>query len=148
MRLTPITSFRGPYFFLSNFYPSPVSLEGIDYPTAEHAYQASKSALKEAREKIAECATPAEAKALGRHIHLRKDWSETAALQAMKEVLLTKFKQNPVIGQRLLCTSPSRLIERNTWGDTFWGEYQGRGDNHLGKLLMEVRSEIRSITQV
>lgn len=148
MRLTPITSFRGPYFFLSNFYPSPLSLEGINYPTAEHAYQANKSELKEARERIAACATPAEAKDLGRHLHPRKDWSESTALQVMKEVLFAKFRQNSVLSQRLLCTSPSRLIERNTWGDTFWGEYRGKGDNHLGKLLMEVRSEIRSITQV
>lgn len=29
----PITSFRGPYFFLSNFSPAEVELDGITYAT-------------------------------------------------------------------------------------------------------------------
>lgn len=32
--------------------------------------------------------------------------------------------------------------EGNTWGDKFWGVCDGEGENHLGKLLMEVRAEL------
>lgn len=43
----------------------------------------------------------------------------------------------------LLRTGEQDLIEGNDWGDTFWGVDQGIGDNHLGKILMQVRTEIR-----
>ncbi len=31
------------------------------------------------------------------------------------------------------------IVERNTWNDTFWGVCKGKGENHLGILLMEIR---------
>ena len=34
------------------------------------------------------------------------------------------------------------LIEGNTWGDTFWGQVDGKGENKLGKLLMKIRDEL------
>lgn len=35
------------------------------------------------------------------------------------------------------------LIERNTWGDTFWGVYDNKGENNLGKILMKVREGLK-----
>lgn len=34
------------------------------------------------------------------------------------------------------------LIEGNYWHDTYWGVCEGVGENHLGKLLMEIRNEL------
>ncbi len=45
----PITSFRGAYSFLSNFYWASVYYEGIMYPTSEHAFQAAKTLEKALR---------------------------------------------------------------------------------------------------
>jgi predicted NAD-dependent protein-ADP-ribosyltransferase YbiA (DUF1768 family) len=59
-----------------------VIYENITYPTAEHAYQASKTLDVEQRRKIAALATPAEAKAAGRALKLRDDW-ETAKFVVM-----------------------------------------------------------------
>jgi hypothetical protein len=42
----------------------------------------------------------------------------------------------------LLLTGDEELIEGNFWGDVFWGVCNGVGKNHLGKILMEVRSEL------
>jgi hypothetical protein len=38
------------------------------------------------------------------------------------------------------------LVEGNRWGDQFWGVdlRTGLGENHLGKILMKVRDELRS----
>lgn len=35
------------------------------------------------------------------------------------------------------------LVEGNSFGDTFWGvdARTGKGENHLGKILMKVREE-------
>ena len=44
-----ISSFTGDYSFLSNFHPAEVSLDDINYPSVEHAYQAAKTLNKEER---------------------------------------------------------------------------------------------------
>jgi predicted NAD-dependent protein-ADP-ribosyltransferase YbiA (DUF1768 family) len=43
----------------------------------------------------------------------------------------------------LLNTGHRDLFEANTWGDRFWGTVDGEGSNHLGRLLMKIRKEIR-----
>jgi len=45
--------------------------------------------------------------------------------------------------ERLLATGDQELIEGNTWGDRFWGVCDGEGQNQLGRLLMELRNELR-----
>src|SRR5206468_2041303 len=66
-----IDSFRGPYDFLSNFYPAEVVFENLTYPSVEHAYQSAKSVLTDDRRRIATMPTPAEAKKEGRKLTLR-----------------------------------------------------------------------------
>lgn len=47
-----IDSFRDEYFFLSNFYPVEIKLDGIVYPNAEAAFQAQKTLDVEERRKF------------------------------------------------------------------------------------------------
>ena len=47
------------------------------------------------------------------------------------------------LAYKLLMTREAELIEGNDWNDYFWGQCMGVGDNHLGKLLMQVRKELR-----
>lgn len=56
-----------------------------------------------------------------------------------------KFTQNPILAQRLLDTGEARIAEGNYWGDLFWGvdDVTGEGENHLGRLLMELRQRFR-----
>ena len=35
------------------------------------------------------------------------------------------------------------LEEGNTWHDTYWGVCNGKGKNKLGKILMQVREELK-----
>lgn len=64
----PITRFRDEYDFLSNFYPAPVSLDGVDYPTVEHAFQAAKTFDPKQRAPIRNARTPSSAKSMARRI--------------------------------------------------------------------------------
>jgi predicted NAD-dependent protein-ADP-ribosyltransferase YbiA (DUF1768 family) len=75
------------------------------------------------------------AKAQGRRVILRPDW-EAVKVDVMRSVLKCKFKGELL--ERLKSVEED-IIEHNTWGDTFWGVCNGRGDNVLGKLLMELR---------
>lgn len=136
-----IDRFFGKYRFLSNFYPCEMSL-GIGeftFPTLEHAYQASKSRDIEYRKRILACKTPGEAKKIGKLVKIRDGWDDDK-LWIMETLLRRKFEKEP-FRQWLLDTGDEELIEGNTWGDTFWGVCNGKGENHLGKLLMKVRKE-------
>ena len=129
------------YDFLSNFYPASVTFEGKQYPTIEHAYQASKTLNSDVRELIRKSPNPMQAKKLGRAIQLREDWNDVK-VSIMKLLVAEKFK-SPFLAHKLVATGNSQLVMRNFFNDTFWGECRGRGENWLGKILMEVREEIK-----
>jgi len=135
-----VTSFRDKYRFLSNMSPSSITIEGIRYPTVEHAFQAAKTTDQELRKKIARAANPAEAKRMGRELTLRNDWNDIR-VKAMEYILRKKF-EDPKLLKQLLETGERELIEGNTWGDKFWGQVDGEGANNLGKLLMKIRKEL------
>lgn len=136
----PIDRFRGEYRFLSNFWPAQVQFEGITYPTVENAYQAAKTLDPDERMVIRDV-TPGMAKKMGGLLEIRGDW-ESLRLSVMLELLRRKFQVEPLKSQ-LLRTGDRELIEGNDWGDRFWGVCSGTGENHLGKLLMQVRSNLR-----
>lgn len=129
------------YDFLSNFYASSVSYEGKLYPTVEHAYQASKTTDPNVREFIRKAKDPGEAKRLGQGIAVRNDW-EKVKVGIMRCLIKEKFS-NPFLTHRLLDTGDTQLVLNNKWNDKFWGICRGVGENWLGKILMEVREELR-----
>lgn len=136
-----IDSFHGEYAFLSNYYDSPIFYDGILYPTVEHAFQAAKTTVFIQRIIIANKKTPGQAKCAGRKVTLRDNWDDIK-LYIMKELIILKFT-NPKLKSALLNTKDAELIERNTWNDTYWGICNGIGENHLGKIIMEVREMLR-----
>jgi ribA/ribD-fused uncharacterized protein len=137
-----ISSFTGNYRFLSNFWISKVSYDGEVWKSSEHAYQAAKTNDPNEKRLIRAAETAGETKYLGKTVTLRKDW-ESVKLGIMLDILRCKFT-DPFLKQELLSTNNAELIEGNSWGDTYWGVCNGRGKNHLGKLLMAVREEIRN----
>lgn len=139
-----ILSFRDEYFFLSNFYPVEIKLDGIVYPNAETAFQAQKTLDVGERRKFSMLKNPVQAKRLGRKVKLRDDWEEVK-LDIMTEIVSQKFLQHPHLIEMLLQTGDEELIEGNKWGDRFWGVCKGKGENHLGKILMKIRDAYKSI---
>jgi len=144
-----ISSFTDKYDFLSNFYPVTVQFEDLNYPTVEHAYQASKSKEYFFRKLIV--ALPASkaglSKRRGNTIRIRPDW-EDVKIDIMHGLLCNKFKQEP-FKTKLLNTSDAIIIEGNHWHDNIWGDcYCGKdtckkeGQNLLGRLLMDIRSQL------
>lgn len=130
------------YEFLSNFHKSTVRFEGVLYPTVEHAYQASKTDDPKLREIIRRSPSPMEAKKLGKGLQLRPDWNEVK-IEVMKKLIKEKF-DNPFLGHLLLKTGNAHLVMNNLFNDRFWGVCRGSGENWLGKILMEVREQIRN----
>ena len=135
-----IDSFRDEFDWLSNFFPCPVEFEGLTFGNTEAAFQAAKTLDMEEREKFVGL-SPLIARRKGRRVKLRSDW-EAVKIEVMREVLRCKFSQNPELKAKLIATGDAELIEGNNWNDRFWGVCRGVGQNHLGKLLMEVRAEL------
>lgn len=141
-----ITQFRDDYRFLSNFYPSFITLRGVIFQSAEAAYQATKARdykLDEVFRKL----SPGQSKKLGRNILIREDWDEIK-LGVMETILRLKFFDKNM-RERLIATGDAELYEGNSWGDKFWGcDWETlEGENHLGKLLMKLRGEYQKLTK-
>lgn len=134
----PITDFAGDHFWLSNFFPSPVELDGALYVTVENAFQAAKTLDREARRAFETCG-PDESKMRGMQVALRPDW-EDVKLSVMLGLLREKFAI-PALRRRLVATGQAEIVNRNVFGDTFWGVTRTGGRNELGRLLMQVRAE-------
>lgn len=137
---TSITSFEGEHRWLSNFHPVQIFFEDTLYPSVEHAYQAAKFP-KFARFNFT-LGTPGAAKRNGQKPGARSDWDQVK-LGIMEQLLRLKFRPGSVLATKLLATNGD-IVEGNHWGDVYWGVCRGVGENHLGRLLMKIREELKS----
>ena len=140
--LKAVNLFRDEWVWLSNFFQEPCGT------TNEHRYQAAKAKYHpELRREILAAKTPGIAKRLGRAVPLDRKWWAKECGPAMYQALLTKFF-DPVLREKLLATDGIVLIEGNYWHDNYWGncmckQCDALGHNHLGLMLMEVRTHYR-----
>lgn len=127
--------------FLSNFERTPFTMDGIEYPTNEHYYQSQKATDFETRSWIAIAPSAWLAMKAGRSLRkheTRSDW-DTFKFQVMKDGLYAKFSQNEELKTCLLATGDAAIHEDSPT-DMIWGM---KGQDMLGKLLMEIREELR-----
>lgn len=139
-----IEGFQGAYAFLSNSFESSFTYKGLSFVCAESAFQAARCVHAADRERIAQ-ASGANAKRIAAGLEQREDW-EIHRLSAMEEILRAKFMQNPELAMKLADTANAVLIHRDKDKACFWGKdlYTGFGENHLGLLLMKLRTEIQN----
>ena len=139
-----------PYGAFSNLFRRPMEFEGRVYPTAEHAYQAGKARKDEVREWILSAPTPSLVAMAAHGLYtwdIVPEWSRTK-FDRMRKVLKAKFSQHEDLKKLLLSTGNARLVEAGRTDNAVnrtWGEVNGKGQNMLGVLLMEVRDEIRAL---
>ena len=138
-------STKDQYGGFSNFSRHPFELDGKQWLTTEHYFQAQKFPGNEAyQEKIRLEKSPMVAARLGRSRAqpIRPDWEQVKD-ELMKAALLAKFRQNKDIREILLSTGDVQLVE-HTKNDRYWGDGgDGSGKNKLGLLLMEIREKLR-----
>jgi ribA/ribD-fused uncharacterized protein len=138
-----IISFKDEHRFLSNFWTCEIWFEGIKYPSTEHAYQAAKTLDQLKRIEISGLKTPGRAKRAGKRVVMRDDWDEVK-IDVMQALTTRKYLNHPKLAEKLRATGRCKIIEGNTWGDTFWGVCEGKGRNELGKAIMRTRDLLLS----
>lgn len=132
------------YGEFSNFAPYSFVLDKKRWPTSEHYFQAQKFKDAAQREAIRKANSPMIAARMGRSrkVPLRKDW-ESVKVQIMRKAVLAKFSQHEDLKALLLSTGDAKIVE-HTERDSYWGDGgDGSGKNVLGRILMEVREELR-----
>lgn len=137
-----------PYGAFSNLFQRPIEFEGITFPTSEHAYQAGKARKPAVREWILSAPTPALAAMAAHGLYVWDvvpNWAQIK-FDRMRAVLRAKFDQNTDLRDLLLSTGDARLVEVGTVNNAvnrLWGEVDGKGENMLGVMLMELRAFYR-----
>jgi N-glycosidase YbiA len=156
------------YGEFSNFYPSSITVDYIEYPTSEHYYQSEKFRGKDATPLDLEYAlvvgtvnTPSKSKILAgqktgggypwklalnevikryrdQEVKLRDDWEDVKD-NVMRLAVYVKFSTHEKLKKVLLSTEDKMLVE-HTPRDSYWGDSgNGSGENMLGKILVETR---------
>jgi ribA/ribD-fused uncharacterized protein len=149
---------KGEYRNFSNDSEHPIEIEGQKYPTVEHYFQAMKAKEfgdEEVYKKIISTKTPKAAKAAGKKVKnfVTEVWD--AKREAIMETgVRAKFVQHPELRKELLETG-DKIIGKADARNTFWGIGTGmssdkakhpskwRGQNKLGKMLMEIRESLK-----
>lgn len=143
---------------LSQWFERPFQHNNITYLTAEHWMMAEKAKLfgdRPSLERILNCKTPKEAKAIGRKV---KGFNDPTWLPARERIVKNgnylKFQQNKDLWKYLDGTGDKILVEASPY-DKIWGIGMKYGDkgidnpnnwkglNLLGYALMEVRDKLR-----
>jgi len=146
------------FYPLHNFSAFKVFFEGILFDTAEQAYQWMKFADYEGgmhlfenhgiRAMIRHAKSAHDAYQIARRFKDRVDpaWDHRRVL-VMKKILVAKCYQHEYVRRKLLKTGDRQIAEVD-WreADSFWGiGSDGRGENMLGRLWMDIRDDVRSL---
>lgn len=135
-----IAGFKGEYRWLSNFWACSVCYDGLWYPSSENLYQALK--FPEEDRVLFSRISAAEAKRKARL--LKPEITDEERILNMELVSMHKYLQNIDLAMKLIDTGDEDLIERNDWGDRFFGvDEKGTGENYLGRILMKTRQIMR-----
>jgi|SRR5690606_14665519 len=136
---------RDSHGYLSNFYLAPIEINGKIYKSNEHYYQSQKFVGTKWEEYIRNLPLPKDAASQGRkeNLPLRKDW-ESVKVEVMRTAVRAKFSQHRYLKEQILSTNDEILVE-HTNKDSYWGDGgNGSGQNMLGKILMEIRGELKN----
>lgn len=155
----PLPSGRIGASCLSQWWPSPFTVDGVEYATAEHWMMAAKARLfadREAELRVLAAAHPSQAKKAGRQV---RDFDEAVWCRErfgiVVEGSMHKFAAHERLREFLLNTGDRVLVEASPV-DRIWGiglaadderatdPAQWRGPNLLGFALMETRLRLRA----
>jgi ribA/ribD-fused uncharacterized protein len=141
----------------SQWYRSPMMIDGVKYNCAEQYMMAQKALLfgdEDVYFAIMRATDPSEQKMLGRQVRNfdADKWNEVAK-EVVYKANLAKFTQNEDLKQWLEKTGDRELVEASPT-DCIWGiglsttdprrhdRSQWRGTNWLGEAIMRARKEI------
>jgi len=150
---------KGEYRNFSNMSQHPIQIDDEKFPTVEHYFQAMKAKEfkdDEVYEKIIKAKSAKAAKALGKKVKgFEKEVWDAKKDGWMQTGIKAKFVQHPELRKQLLETDTKMIGEANA-RNTYWGigtsvtsekakhPAKWRGQNRIGKILMDLRAEFKA----
>jgi ribA/ribD-fused uncharacterized protein len=129
---------------LASYSKHAFELDGFEWPSVEHYYQAMKYGDAQYREQIRQAPHPSDAAKLGKSKknEKRKDWDKVK-VTVMTRGMYIKCRTHEEVAQMLLDSGDVEIAEVSQY-DYFWGSGRDlRGNNNFGKMLMGIRDKLR-----
>ncbi len=134
--------------YFSPYTAHAIEIDGVVYPSVEHAYQCQRYTDEAIREEIRSARSPVLAWQLSsKYKHLQKlEFKDPDhKLSVMEMLMRMKVAQHADVCTALLDTGDARIVKHITTyppGDGFWDDGEdGKGLDHMGRLWMKIRDD-------
>lgn len=138
------------YIYFSPYTAHAIEIDGLVYPTVEHAYQCARYTDKKIIEEIRTALSPVlawEISSRNKQFQIPEFKEDAHKLHVMKKLMRLKVEQHKDVRDELLKSGDSLIVKHivsGPPGDGFWDDDEdGRGLNHTGRMWMEIREELR-----
>lgn len=138
------------YIYFSPYTAHAIEIDGVVYPTVEHAYQCARYTDKNIIEEIRNAHSPVlawETSSKYKHLQIPEFKDENYKLSVMKKLMYLKAEQHADVRQALLDSGDQKIVKHIVTyppGDGFWDDGEdGTGLNYIGKMWVEIRDEIK-----
>lgn len=146
MKTLPLEKF---YIYFSPYTSHAIELNGVIYPTVEHAYQCQRYTDQKIIDEIISARSPVKAWQIScqyKHIQIPEFKEDTYKLEIMKKLMRLKMEQHEEVRKALIDSKDLNIVKHIVTyppGDGFWDDGEdGNGLNHIGKMWMEMREEL------
>jgi ribA/ribD-fused uncharacterized protein len=138
------------YIYFSPYTAHAIELDGVVYPTVEHAYQCLRYTDTKIIEEIRSAHSPVKAWEISskyKHLQIPDFKKEEHKLVVMKKLMKLKALQHEDVKKALIDSGDLKIVKHIVTyppGDGFWDDgVDGTGLNHIGKMWMEIRDEFK-----
>lgn len=139
------------YIFFSPYTSHAIELNGVMYPTVEHAYQCTRYTDQKIINEILNATSPVKAWQISskyKQFQIPEFKNENYKVSVMKNLMRMKAMQHDEVLEALKNTENLKIVKRIVTyppGDGFWdiGE-DGKGQNMIGQIWMQLRDELMS----
>ncbi len=137
------------YIYFSPYTAHAIEIDGVIYPTLEHAYQCARYTDNKIIEEIRGAQSPViawEISSRYKNFQIPEFTDSEYKLRVMKDLTRMKAEQHADVRRALLDSGDMKIVKHIVSGppaDGFWDDGEdGSGFNHIGKIWMEIREEL------
>ncbi len=145
-KIYPLEKF---FIYFSPYTAHAIKIDGVVYPTVEHAYQCARYKDQKIIEEIKAARSPVKAWEVSckyKHLQIPEFKKEEYKLAVMKKLMRLKTEQHDEVRKALLDSKDLKIVKHITTyppGDGFWDDGEdGKGENQMGRIWMEIREEL------
>lgn len=136
--------------YFSPYTAHSIEVDGILFPTLEHAYQCQRYTDKGIVDEIRNARSPVKAwetSSRYKHLQIPEFTMPEYKLEVMERLIRLKVAQHEEIRKALLNSNNLEIVKHITTyppGDGFWDDGEdGTGLNHIGRIWMKVRDDLK-----